>query len=138
VPTTVPAGSPLRRLVLLIWIFITTADAFSTPENNPNMVISLTTNKDANKNVDVNFSITGGADQGKFTLSGNTLTFEATDFEARTDHTYSVETTASRRIGTENEVVTKTITVTVTDLNDVAPTNIQISNTSPCLGCFQA
>ncbi|WP_139699123.1 cadherin domain-containing protein [bacterium endosymbiont of Bathymodiolus sp. 5 South] len=109
---------------------ITTADAFSTPENNPNMVISLTTNKDANKNVDVNFSITGGADQGKFTLSGNTLTFEATDFEARTDHTYSVETTASRRIGTENEVVTKTITVTVTDLNDVAPTNIQISNTT--------
>jgi hypothetical protein len=42
---------------------ITTADAFSTPENNPNMVISLTTNKDANKDVDVNFSITGGADQ---------------------------------------------------------------------------
>ncbi|VVM18088.1 hypothetical protein BSPWISOXPB_4029 [uncultured Gammaproteobacteria bacterium] len=41
-----------------------------------------------------------------------------------------METTASRRIGTENEVVTKTITVTVTDLNDVAPTNIQISNTT--------
>ena len=98
---------------------ITTADAFSTPENNPNMVISLTTNKDANKNVDVNFSITGGADQGKFTLSGNTLTFEATDFEARTDHTYSVETTASRRIGTENEVVTKTITVTSPSLSPI-------------------
>ncbi|VVM19051.1 hypothetical protein BSPWISOXPB_2504 [uncultured Gammaproteobacteria bacterium] len=32
------------------------------------MVISLTTNKDANKDVDVNFSITGGADQDKFTL----------------------------------------------------------------------
>jgi hypothetical protein len=43
------------------------------------MVISLTTNKDANKDVDVNFSITGGADQDKFTLSGNTLTFAATD-----------------------------------------------------------
>jgi hypothetical protein len=54
----------------------------------------------ANKDVDVNFSITGGADQDKFTLggnkrslvvvdatgavilSGNTLTFAATDFEA--------------------------------------------------------
>ncbi|WP_139699729.1 hypothetical protein, partial [bacterium endosymbiont of Bathymodiolus sp. 5 South] len=47
---------------------ITTADAFSTPENNPNMVISLTTNKDANKDVDVNFSITGGADQGEVGL----------------------------------------------------------------------
>jgi hypothetical protein len=35
------------------------------------MVISLTTNKDANKDVDVNFSITGGADQDKFTLGGN-------------------------------------------------------------------
>jgi hypothetical protein len=34
------------------------------------------------------FFIAGGADENKFSLSGTTLTFEATDFEARDDKTY--------------------------------------------------
>jgi hypothetical protein len=41
-------------------------------------------------------SSTGGADENKFSLSGTTLTFKATDFEARDDKTYSVEITANR------------------------------------------
>jgi hypothetical protein len=32
----------------------------------------------------------------KFSLSGTTLTFKATDFEARDDKTYSVEIAANR------------------------------------------
>ncbi|VVH65111.1 hypothetical protein BSPLISOX_2574, partial [uncultured Gammaproteobacteria bacterium] len=76
------------------------------------------------------FFIAGGADENKFSLSGTTLTFEATDFEARDDKTYSVEITANR-LGTEDrpdEITTKTVTVTVTDLDDEAPTDIQIND----------
>jgi Cu/Ag efflux pump CusA len=57
---------------------------------------------------------------GAVILSGNTLTFAATDFEARSDRVYSVIITASEA---DKSSVSKTITVTVTDLNDVAPTN---------------
>jgi hypothetical protein len=39
-------------------------------------------------------------DRDKFSLGGTTLTFKATDFEARDDKTYSVEITASRRTDT--------------------------------------
>ncbi len=101
-------------------LVITTTDV-ATPEN-ADKVIVLTVNRS-----DVSFAITGGADKAKFSLSGNTLTFAATDFEARSDHTYSVIITASEA---GKSSVSKTITVTVTDLNDVAPTNIQISNTN--------
>ena len=104
-------------------LVITTTDV-ATPEN-ADKVIVLTVNR---SNIsDVSFAITGGADKAKFSLSGNTLTFAATDFEARSDHTYSVIITASEA---GKSSVSKTITVTVTDLNDVAPTNIQISNTN--------
>jgi hypothetical protein len=48
--------------------------------------------------------------------------WKATDFEARDDKTYSVEITANRAgtNGGANEHTTKTITVTVTDLDDEA------------------
>ncbi len=101
---------------------ITTTD-ISTPEN-ADKVINLTANKGG-----ADFFIAGGADENKFSLSGTTLTFEATDFEARDDKTYSVEITANR-LGAEDrpdEITTKTVTVTVTDLEE-APTDIQINN----------
>jgi hypothetical protein len=100
---------------------ITTADV-STPENS-DKVIELTANKD-----NVSFVIGDGEDRDKFSLpeGSNKLTFAATDFEARSDHTYSVVIIASK---TGETHIAKTITVTVTDLNDVAPTNLQISNT---------
>jgi hypothetical protein len=73
-------------------LVITTADV-SVPENDQTMFIRLTTNKDAIK--DVTFSIIGGDDRDKFAfISGNELHFEHADFEAREDHTYSVEVAA--------------------------------------------
>jgi hypothetical protein len=97
---------------------ITTADV-SVPENKLNTFIKLTTNT----NFGVSFSVTGGADKNKFAISSDgdeqMLFFRRTDFEAREDHTYSVEITA-RRTDTD-ETTTKTITVTVTDLDDEAP-----------------
>ncbi|MHC4988470.1 MAG: cadherin domain-containing protein, partial [Planctomycetota bacterium] len=67
------------------------------------------------------FSITGGADSGKFSINSTSgvLTFSAApDYEAPTDadsnNTYIVEVTASD--GTNTDV--QTITVTVTDVND--------------------
>jgi hypothetical protein len=71
---------------------ITTADV-SVPENH-NEFIVLTTNQDFNENADVIFSIPSGADIDKFGLDGkdnNVLHFDSDDFEAREDHTYSVE-----------------------------------------------
>ena len=103
-------------------LVITTADVSTT--ENANKVITLTVNRGDTSGV--SFAITGGADKAKFSLSGNTLTFVATDFEGRDKHTYSVAITASEA---GKSSVSKTITVTVTDLNDVAPTNLQISNT---------
>jgi hypothetical protein len=75
-------------------------------------VINLTTNRG-----EADFLITGGADENKFSLSGTTLTFKATDFEARDDKPYSVEIAANRAgiNGGANEHAAKTITVTVTD-----------------------
>jgi hypothetical protein len=53
------------------------------------------------------------------------------DFEARDDKTYSVEIAANRAgINGGVELATKTITVTVTDLDDEAPTDIQINDES--------
>jgi hypothetical protein len=71
---------------------ITTADV-STPENS-DKVIELTANKD-----NVSFVIGDGEDRDKFSLpeGSNKLTFAATDFEARSDHTYSVVIIAMMR-----------------------------------------
>jgi hypothetical protein len=42
-------------------------------------------------NLDIGRCILSGADANKFTLKGNKLTFEATDFEARSDVAYRVK-----------------------------------------------
>ncbi|VVM21949.1 hypothetical protein BSPWISOXPB_5594 [uncultured Gammaproteobacteria bacterium] len=68
---------------------ITTADV-STPENREK-VIKLTTNKDTQANPIITFAIVDGLDSKKFTLVGDKLTFEATDFEARKNATYHVK-----------------------------------------------
>ncbi|CAC9655810.1 hypothetical protein, partial [uncultured Gammaproteobacteria bacterium] len=108
-------------------LVITTTDV-ATPENADKVIVLTVNRSDIS---DVSFAITGGADKAKFSLSGNTLTFAAIDFEARSDHAYSVIITASEA---GKSSVSKTITVTVTDLNDEAPTNIQISNTNLIAG----
>jgi hypothetical protein len=57
----------------------------------------------------VNFSIAGGRNQAKFSLSGNTLTFEATSFKNPGDNTYQVNIKATKG----NDTTEKTLTVTV-------------------------
>ena len=73
----------------------------------------------------VTWSITGGDDQGQFTIDANTgaITFNpAPDFEnpvdANTDNDYLVTVTAT---DADNNTSTQTLTVTVLDLDDTAP-----------------
>jgi hypothetical protein len=82
---------------------ITTALNVSTPENVAK-VITLTASQRG-----VNFSIAGGRNQAKFSLSGNTLTFEATSFKNPGDNTYQVNIKATKG----NDTTEKTLTVTV-------------------------
>jgi hypothetical protein len=111
---------------------ITTGANFSTPENTAK-VIDLTTDGGVGF-FSINFAILPGEDADKFTLVGNDLTFEATDFEAQSDATYRVKVRATRKATIQTDIAEKTITVTVTDLDDEAPTNIQISNTNLIAG----
>ncbi|CAB5142623.1 hypothetical protein D3OALGA1CA_3945 [Olavius algarvensis associated proteobacterium Delta 3] len=72
----------------------------------------------------VGFTITGGADQGRFSINGsNQLVFTAApDYEnpvdADTDNIYEVEVTANDGAG---NTTTQTINVTVNPVNDNAP-----------------
>ncbi|CAB5498593.1 hypothetical protein THERMOT_893 [Bathymodiolus thermophilus thioautotrophic gill symbiont] len=102
--------------------FAITSSATATAIENTDKTINLVANR-----IGTSFAITDGADKAKFTLNGTTLTFAATDFEARADNTYEVEITASK-IG-ENDT-TQTLIVTVTDLNDETPSNIDFAGSS--------
>ena len=100
-----------------------TSPAIATVIENTDKVITLTSNKS-----NTTFAITGGTDQTKFTLNGTQLTFTATDFEARADdNTYEVEITASK---TGETNAAQTLIVTVTDLNDETPSNIDFVGSS--------
>ncbi|CAC9436718.1 hypothetical protein [uncultured Gammaproteobacteria bacterium] len=80
-------------------------------------MITLATNKGG-----ASFTIVGGADDSRFTVKGNELTFKATDFEARSDATYRVNIKATKG----NETTKKILAVTVTNV-DEAPTGVSIS-----------
>jgi hypothetical protein len=96
---------------------------------NTAKVIDLTADVTVGSIDSLDFAILSGADANKFTLKGNQLTFEATDFEARINAAYRVKVQATfiRRVFNgdikSTETVDKFITVTVTDLDDEAPTN---------------
>jgi hypothetical protein len=73
----------------------------------------------------VTWSIVGGADQARFEISGTTLRWASNgtkDFEtpndADTNNTYVVTVRATDTVGNTTD---KTITVTVTDVDDTAP-----------------
>ncbi|SHA07641.1 hypothetical protein BTHERMOSOX_1813 [Bathymodiolus thermophilus thioautotrophic gill symbiont] len=103
--------------------FAITSSATATATEETDKIINLTANRTG-----ATFNITGGADKAKFTLNGATLTFVATDFEARADdNTYEVEITASKT-GEDNAI--QTLIVTVTDLNDETPRNIDFVGSS--------
>ncbi len=100
---------------------VITSSATVIATENTEKEINLTTNKSG-----ASFAITGGADKDKFSLSGATLVFEATDFEARADdNTYEVEITASKA---GKNTTTQVFVVTLTDLNDESPTDITFIN----------
>ncbi|MDO8412386.1 MAG: S8 family serine peptidase [Gallionellaceae bacterium] len=98
---------------------ITTAAAQSVNENAAFSVALTSTDVDTVGTA--SFTITGGADQGLFSIVAGNLTMTARDFEAPTDadvnSTYVVQVTAND--GVNNTI--KTITVTVNDVNDNAP-----------------
>jgi gliding motility-associated-like protein len=108
---------------------ITSPVAVSIPENSTSVMTVTATDPDIGDSF--TFSISGGADAGKFTIDATTgeLKFiTAPDFEIPTDadlnNIYVVNVTVTDAGGLSD---TKTISVTVTDVND-APADIILSN----------
>ncbi len=106
----------------------TTPDATSIPENTTAVltVIALDTDLPAQT---VTYSLTGGADKNLFSItSGGVLTFKAApDFEAPADaganNVYEVQVTADDGFG---KTTTQNISVTVTDVDDIAQANLDL------------
>ena len=102
-----------------------TSSATASVAENTTEVITLEA-EDPDAADSVTFSLTGGADEGKFSLSGAALSFKAApDFEAPTDagdtagnNTYVVVVTATGGTGDRAKTAAQTITVTVTDANE--------------------
>lgn len=95
---------------------ITSSNAINLAENSA-LSHTLTANEA------VTWTKTGGADTALFTLVGSTLSMTAKDFDAPIDsganNTYIVQVTAT---DAALNATNQTITVTVTDIDEVAPT----------------
>jgi hypothetical protein len=95
---------------------ITSSASPTVAENSP-FSMSLTANES------VTWSKVGGSDSALFTLVGSTLSLTARDFESPTDsnanNTYVVTVRAT---DTNSNFTDQTITLTVTDVDDTAPT----------------
>jgi hypothetical protein len=89
---------------------ITSADAFSTPEN-------AAYNHTLTANETVTWAIVGGADAAQFSLSGNTLTLASQDYEAGTSKIVQVRATDTAG----NQSAIQTITATITNVDETAP-----------------
>ena len=101
---------------------ITTATTQSVPENSTFVAALTSTDVDTVGTNPAAFSIIGGSDAAKFTISNGNLVFvTAPDFENPSDadhnNSYVVQVAASDGVNVTNA----TITVNVTDVNDVAP-----------------
>ena len=95
---------------------ITSSNAVSWPENSA-FSHALTASEA------VTWTKTGGADTALFTLVGSTLTMTAKNFESPVDaganNTYVVQVTAT---DAASNATNQTLTVTITDVDDTAPT----------------
>ena len=103
---------------------ITSANTANVAENTTSVLTVTATDADLPAQT-LTYSITGGADQAKFSINGTTgdLTFSAApDYEnptdADTNNVYVVQVTASDGAG---RTVNQTINVTVTPVNDNDP-----------------
>jgi len=103
---------------------ITSANATNVAENTTAVLTVTATDADLPAQT-LSYSITGGADQAKFSINASTgeLTFQAApDFESPTDadanNVYVVQVTASDGAG---RIASQTINVTVTAVNDNDP-----------------
>ncbi|WP_377212375.1 cadherin domain-containing protein, partial [Pseudahrensia aquimaris] len=107
-----------------------TSDAAVDVDENTTAVVTLAATDADTTGETVAFTITGGADQSLFQITGGQLEFivGAPDFEmpgdaAPADGVYEVTVTASDGTNTTDQ----TITVTVTDVNE-APTAVALDN----------
>ena len=102
------------------------AASFSVAENETTVGTVEATDADASDSI-TGYALTGGADQGKFAITNaGALTFKsAPNYEAptdaNTDNTYEVEVTATSGTSARELTATQTITVTVTNVGDEAP-----------------
>ena len=99
----------------------TSAESLTTPENQQNAGTIIATDSDGDP---LSYSITGGADASKFTISATTgvLTFlQAPDYENPTDNNADnvFEITVSVSDGKSD--IAQNITVTITDLYEPQP-----------------
>ena len=97
---------------------VITTEATQSVAENKTLVAALTsTDADTVGTNPASFTITGGADQALFGISGGNLVFNAPrDYETQA-HSYQVEVTANDGINTTSKI----ITVNLTDQNDNAP-----------------
>ncbi len=105
---------------------ITSPSSVSVEENfgAGNPVLALEANDDVSTGGDITFAITGGADQAAFNIDGtDNIVFVANpDYElpadSNADNSYEIVVTATDEAG---NTATQTITINVTDLDEVAP-----------------
>ena len=97
---------------------VITTEATQSVAENMTLVAALTsTDADSVGTNPASFTITGGADQALFGISGGNLVFNAPrDYETQA-HSYQVEVTANDGSNTTSKI----ITVNLTDQNDNAP-----------------
>lgn len=89
---------------------------FNVSESNPAPAATLTVN-DVDTVGTISLTITGGADQNDFEITGNTIEFKEAslplDFETKSS--YTVQVTASDGVNTDD---TETFTFSITDVNE--------------------
>lgn len=109
-----------------ITVTVTDVSVTITSSNSATVNENATLSKSLTANTTVTWSIVSGADQAKFEISGSTLRWASNgtkDYEspddANTDNAYVVTVRATESGG---EYAEQTITVTVADVDEVAPT----------------
>ncbi len=132
VTATAPGGADSQTITVTVTNVSDAAPSITSNGGGPTASISVAENQTAVTTVTASnpeggaltFSLTGGADQARFTINSSTgvLTFAAApDFETPTDadanNTYVVTVTATAPSGADSQ----TITVTVTNVSDAAP-----------------